>query len=210
MSADGSVATGGGWWTQSGGLQQPIPAPGGGCCATARNVSPDGAVITGWASAPGGIHAYRWTSATGSRDLGTLGGSESLAEDASANGAVVVGQARNRDQFWRAFNWTAAGGIRDLGSLGGPMSAAYGISDDGLVIVGKALTSSSSASERAFRWTPNKLQDLQKALANAGVTSVQGWTLKSATGVSTDGTVIVGYGRDPSGAWQAFRATLGR
>lgn len=51
-------------------------------------------------------------------------GNESVAEDASAGGAVVVGQARNRDQFWRAFSWTAAAGIRDLGSLGGSMSAA--------------------------------------------------------------------------------------
>jgi probable HAF family extracellular repeat protein len=211
VSADGSVVTGGGWWTQSGGIQQPIPAPGGGCCATARNVSPDGGVITGWATAPAGVRAYRWTSATGSVDLGTLGGSESVAEDASPGGAVVVGQARDAGEFWRAFSWTAAGGIRDLGTLGGPMSAAFGISDDGAVIVGKSLTTSSSASEHAFRWTTTqKLQELQKALVGAGVTSVQGWTLGSATGVSADGTVIVGYGFDPSRTWQAFRATLPR
>jgi probable HAF family extracellular repeat protein len=137
VAADGAVVTGGGWWTQSGGLQPPIPAPGGGCCSSARNVAPDGAVLSGWTSAPGGVHAFRWTAAAGTQDLGTLGGTESVAEDASLNGTVVVGQSRDSTPwgFWRAFGWTAATGMRDLGTLGGPMSAAYGVADDGSVIV---------------------------------------------------------------------------
>jgi probable HAF family extracellular repeat protein len=213
VSADGSVVTGGGWWTQSGGLQQPIPAPGGGCCSSAQNVSPDGAVISGWTLVPGAVHAFRWTSATGTRDLGTLGGAESVAGDASLNGSVVVGQSRDKTSFggfWRAFSWTATTGMRDLGTLGGPMSAAYGVSGDGSVIVGKSLTTSSSASEHAFRWTTTrKLEDLQRALLDAGVTSVQNWILLgSATGVSADGTVIVGFGLNPNRTWEAFRATL--
>lgn len=37
---------------------------------------------------------------------------------------------------------------------------------------------------------------------------MQSWTLTTASRVSADGTVIVGVGRNPSGQWEAFRATL--
>jgi probable HAF family extracellular repeat protein len=53
------------------------------------------------------------------QDLGTLGGSESEALGVSADGSVVVGDARNAEGRWRAFRWTASGGMRDLGTLGG-------------------------------------------------------------------------------------------
>jgi hypothetical protein len=75
--------------------------------------------------------------------------------------------------------------------------------------VGKSLTTSSSGSERAFRWTSRKrLQDLRQELLKAGVTSVQNWTLLAATSVSHDGTVIVGYGRNPNRQYEAWRAVL--
>jgi probable HAF family extracellular repeat protein len=154
-------------------------------------------------------HAVRWTPTGGLQDLGTVGGTESFADDASANGSVVVGQSRDRDFFWKAFRWTATTGMRDIGTLGGPMAAAYNVSDDGSVVVGRALTSSNSASDRAFRWTPKKgMQNLQELLAKAGVTSVSGWILLGATGVSADGTVIVGEGINPAKEREAFRAVL--
>jgi uncharacterized membrane protein len=81
------------------------------------------------------------------------------------------------------------------------------VSDNGSVIVGRALTTSSSASEAAFRWTPTKkMQNFKRELLDAGVTSVQNWTLTTASRVSGDGTVVVGFGRNPSGQWEAFRA----
>jgi probable HAF family extracellular repeat protein len=205
VSADGSVVVGGAVWTQSGGLHPPL----GPCCQSAEGVSPDGGTITGWTSTSNGIRAFHWTAATGVRDLGTLGGSESAGEDASLNGSVVVGQARNGSQFWRAFRWTASTGMQDLGSLGGPMARAFAISDNGSVIVGRALTSSSSASEAAFRWTATKkMENLKRVLLNAGLTSVQNWTLTTASRASADGTVIVGFGRNPSSQWESFRAVL--
>lgn len=155
-------------------------------------------------------HAFLWTPTGGLRSLGTIrNGGSSLAHAVSGNGSVVVGEARNRDGLWRAFRWTQSTGMQELGTLGGPMSAAYAASNDGSVIVGKSLINSMSSSERAFRWTnQRRMEDLKRALQNAGVTVVNDWTLLLASDVSADGTVIVGYGMNGQRQFRAFRATL--
>jgi hypothetical protein len=40
--------------------------------------------------------------------------------------------------------------------------------------------------------------------------NLAGWTLERATGVSDDGSVIVGYGTNPSGVREAWRAVVPR
>jgi probable HAF family extracellular repeat protein len=201
VSADGSIVVGlfgqAERWSASAGL-----ADLGGF--SARGVSHDGAVVVGATT-----HAVRWTPSGGLQDLGTVGGTESFADAASANGSVVVGQSRDKDMFWKAFRWTAASGMQDLRTLGGPMAAAYDVSGDGSVVVGRSLSTASSASDRAFRWTTKKqMQDLRQALLDQGVSAVSGWILLGATGVSADGTVIVGEGLNPSRQREAFRAVL--
>jgi hypothetical protein len=52
------------------------------------------------------------------------------------------------------------------------------------------------------------MQNLQQLLQNAGVTSVSGWILLGATGVSADGTVIAGEGINPAKQREAFRAVV--
>jgi probable HAF family extracellular repeat protein len=199
-------------WTTSG----TIDNVSGGRVASAEGVSADGQTVVGWyqSSVVGQfgseVHAFRWTRASGLQDLGTLrDGSESIAEAISGNSSVIVGQARDKDGFWHAFRLTANTGMQDLKTLGGTMSAAAAVSADGSVIVGRSLITSAFGSERAFRWTTKKqMQDLRRELLDAGVTAVQNWVLVSATGVSADGTVIVGYGLNPSRQWEAFRAVL--
>jgi probable HAF family extracellular repeat protein len=208
VSADGNAVVGlfgfAERWTLTGGLEDLGSF-------SSRGISSDGQVVVG-----NNTHAVRWTPTGGIQDLGTVDGTESaipgtqsFADDASSNGSVVVGQSRDRDGFWKAFRWTAATGMRDIGTLGGPMAAAYNVSDNGSVVVGRALTSGNSASDRAFRWTPQRgMENLQQLLQSAGVTSVNGWILLGATGVSGDGAVIVGEGINPAKQREAFRAVL--
>ena len=187
----------------------------GGCCSDAHGVSRDGTVVVGSSSNGNpdpnrNTRAFRWTEATGIEDLGVLqDGFEAIAEDANHDGSVIVGQARNKDAFWRAFRWTRASGLRELGTLGGSMSAAFAASANASVIVGQSLIPTALGSERAFRWTTRKqMQDLRQELLNQGVTGVQNWILTAALAVSADGTVIVGYGRNPNKQFEAWRAVL--
>jgi hypothetical protein len=62
--------------------------------------------------------------------------------------------------------------------------------------------------ERAIVWTPPRgLIDLRVELESLGL-DLSGWTLAAATGVSADGTIIVGRGINPSGDAEAWRAAV--
>lgn len=88
------------------------------------------------------------------------------------------------------------------------MAAAFAASADGSVIVGKSLSSSSSASETAFRWASGEMEDIKEELLERGVTEVEGWSLKSAYGVSANGEVIVGFGRNADKEFEWWMAVL--
>jgi len=235
-SFDGSVAVGyigyadGGFrWTAEGGLQQ-LPMN------TAADVSADGSVVLGgnfrWTEAGGPVsigthgigyglsadgqaatgslrnHAMRWTAATGIRAINTGRVWESLGRDISGDGLVVVGQAMFRRWApWHAFRWTAARGMVDLGTLGGPQSWAWSTNSNGSVVVG--VSEGTPSRGGAFRWTAGTgMRNVRAELLKAGVSEVRNWSLVMATGVSADGTVIVGWGRNPAGRREAFRAVL--
>jgi len=185
----------------------------GGLSTRANNVSADGEVAVGYSETTGGnrfVHAFRWTPTGGIKDLGVTSGTESIAWGISGDGAVVVGEARDQSGFWRAFRWTSSIGMRDMGTLGGPMSHAAEASRDGSVIIGWSLTSGSSASNHAFWWTAKTgMRDLKNELEARGVDGLDNWLLYAATGVSDDGSVIVGVAVNTvTHEWQPFRAVL--
>jgi len=90
---------------------------------------------------------------------------------------------------------------------GGGSSVANGVNADGTVVVGQA--SDASGQPQAFRWTrATRMQSVLTLLLAAKVVTMTGWQLRSANGVSADGTVIVGDGVDPLGQNQGWIARL--
>jgi len=81
------------------------------------------------------------------------------------------------------------------------LSSALAVSADGSTVVGADTIG-------AFIWDPtNGMRDLTQLLKGSGV-DLSGWSLIAATGVSADGTAIVGSGTDPSGNNEAWLAIL--
>lgn len=94
-----------------------------------------------------------------------------------------------------------------LGDLDGGIfdSTARDVSGDGSVIVGRGAT---DVGYSAFVWYDGYgMYDLREALTEAGA-DLTGWILREAYGVSEDGSVIVGWGINPQGKAEAWRAEL--
>jgi len=173
--------------------------PGGGFRSDAFGVSTDGSVVVGSATSVLGIQAYRWTAETGMVALGDLPGGlfDSRARAISADGTVVVGESSS-SLGAQAFRWTHESGMVGLGflsSAGSQFSQAEAVSRDGSVVVG--------ISEEAFIWDHvNGMRSLKQVLINDFGLDMTGWllerALERATGISSDGLVIVGIGSNPN------------
>lgn len=204
VSSDGSVVVGyshssSGYrafrWTSDGGMQN-LGIQSGFLTSYASGVSADGSTVVGYNSGQSSDRAFRWTSGGGMQSVGVLsGGTSSYATGISGDGSTIFGYGGSLSGT-RAFRWTSGGGMTDLGVLsGGTASFANGASADGSLIVGY---SQSASGNSAFLWQQGVgMMDLQSVLTNAGLgSSLSGWTLTSATGVtSVNGkTYITGTG----------------
>jgi probable HAF family extracellular repeat protein len=113
------------------------------------------------------------------------------ANAVSANGSVVVGDARGS----RAFMWTKAGGLVEIiNTIGGTSSKAHAVSADGTVVVGTA--TDHMGDWQAYFWT------------NSGgmiaITNTLGGSSAQANDVSMHGTAIVGSATNAIGHSRAF------
>lgn len=169
-------------------------------------VAADGkAVISGNGHyAAGRVEAYWWTEEGGRTGLGYLPGGipNSSARGMSPDGTVVVGSTGSAAGN-QAFKWTAAGGMVGLGYLPTQFgeyfeSVAIATSSDGSVVVGST-TSANSGAPQAFRWTAAGGMVGLGYMPGGGTGSV-------ATGVSADGSVVLGHNGFSAGA-QAYRWT---
>ena len=170
----------------------------------AFGVSANGKVVVGESSSPDGIIAFRWTAEEGMQSLGQINNGSFVrhAHAASGDGSVIVGWADGNDAFDgdRAFRWTAAKGIQILGHLGGHLcrfsSRAFATSSNGQIVVGSACICVYGADGirysrlQAFKWTVGgPMQELGSAF------EFDSWS--KATGVSDDGSLVVGYSQPP-------------
>ena len=206
VSADGSVVVGRArgrstWqayrWTEDSGMTALLNGD-----SHATGVSADGSVVVGYSTG-----AFRWTAENGVEALGDLpgGGTNSRAYAVSADGSTVVGFGivdfgPPGEEPREAFRWTAETGMV---GLGGDNTWALAVSADGSTVVGTG--------EEAFIWNEtNGLRNLKDVLVDdfrLG-SSLEGWTLTSATDISANGRTIVGNGTNSDGNAEGWIAML--
>jgi len=114
----------------------------------------------------------------------------------SADGSVIVGDFHNSQSeypmLYHAFRYSQSQGFEDLGAMSTESTFAQGVSADGSLIVGHFEIGSSGKnsvrqiSSHAFQYShPEGMKDI----------GVAGWGESAfATGISNDGSVIVGQG----------------
>jgi len=219
VSWDGSVVVGRGWsasgteafrWETGIGMTGLGDLPGGSFFSLATSVSADGTVVVGHGNnVSGEQESAIWTTATEVTGLGHLGdGYFSSAMRVSGDGSTVVGYSRAADNTDRFFRWTQSEGLMDLLDVVGADSEfnAKAASYDGSILGGEGAAVLGS---RASIWdATNGMCNMQELLTTGYGLDLTGWALQSVRDISPDGTVIVGWGVNPSGNVEAWIATV--
>lgn len=177
----------------------------------AFHTSDDGNVIVGRVSDGAMNHAFRWTPDLGMHYL--VDGAEldnfSEAFAVSGDGKVVIGRTTGSTPGMQMFRWTEAAGLERLGVLDAGEAIAENANHDGSVIVG--IVGGLPGSSTAFIWDEvHGHRDLRDVLISDGglASKLEGWTLREANGISSDGRVITGTGVNPEGVRVAWVAHL--
>jgi len=123
------------------------------------------------------------------RDLGTLGGRDSIANAISANGVVVGNSSIGRFGPQMGFRWED-GAMQPLACPAGSSScAATAVDEEGEIAVGVAQLPGGGPFggdiPRAIAWIGGVLQDL-----NALIDPASGWVLETANGVNKRGQIV--------------------
>lgn len=213
VSADGSVIVGDGGaqafrWTRRDGVVELGVLPGR-SNSRAIAVSADGSVVTGSSyQLPAWDHeeAFVWTPAGGMQGLGIPPGSSASFPNAiSADGSVIVGSLTGAG----VFRWSRSTGMTTLGQFpGARVTHPSAITADGAIIVGTSSVDRRAPSI-AFIWdATHGMRSLQTVLETEHGLNLAGWHLQNASGLTPDGAVIVGWGTNPAGQTEAFRAVL--
>ena len=140
-----------------------------------------------------------------SLELGSLGGSTSVAVGINDRQQVAGTSSIAGDAAMHAFLWTAANGFVDLGTLGGTSSfVAYRSDDPGETMTNRGEVAGSSflpgdASGHAFLWSA------ERGMVDLGTL---GGASSAASGASDAGHVV-GTSSTASGAFHAFSWTAG-
>jgi probable HAF family extracellular repeat protein len=118
----------------------------------------NGRIVGASQTGDGATHAFKYENGV-MTDLGTLGGTFSVAFAINATGSVAGSATVGDDAATHAFLWTEVDGVVDLGTLGGTYSRAAAINDTGQV-AGWAQVPGDTA-YHAFLWDPGAgMQDV--------------------------------------------------
>jgi probable HAF family extracellular repeat protein len=208
VSADGSVIVGSSFtqdskgraFRYSGGTMASLGSLGDWSKAT--GVSGDGKIIVGSTSVPdGSIHAFRYANGQ-MTDLGNMGGVKSYATAVSADGSTIVGYIITESQQHQAV--TYSNGKATLIQMGFN-SEAYAVSADGAVVVGWAEVHTRGGSGPT---TPVRRPLVYSKGTPTILDTPQPQENSFATGVSADGSVVVGYILDRSFVYTEGTLTL--
>jgi probable HAF family extracellular repeat protein len=215
VSADGTVVIGDGGkqafrWTEKSGIVGLGVLPGR-TNSRAIAVSADGAVAVGssynlpsWDNE----ETFVWTQAGGMQGLGYLpGGKGSFPNAVSSDGSVIVGTS-DSSSGWSAYRWTRNTGMVGIGGLPGMTTThPFGVTAHGEIVVGGSFRD--PAHGDGFIWdATHGTRSLQNVLETEFGLDLTGWHLLAASGITPDGSVIVGWGTNPSDQLEAFRAVL--
>ncbi len=199
-------------WTSTEGFVELGDLPGGSFATFPQDVSADGSVVVGSAFSDSlqGLEAFRWTSTGGMVGLGELPGGpiRSVATAVSADGSIVV-EYSDVASGSQAFRWTSSGGMVAFGDppVDGKSFLPWDVSADGSVTVGR-MADVSGAREAVIWMKSGSAKLLTNVLVANGATGLAGWTLIEATGISADGKWVAGWGINPNGFNEAFRANI--
>ncbi|MGH7132156.1 MAG: GC-type dockerin domain-anchored protein [Phycisphaerales bacterium] len=178
----------------------------------ANGTAGSGAITIGESFTSSTTRAFVHTQ-SGIAPLPTLTGGPNAfgASGISSDGSTIVGYATAPgEQSPKAAMWKQVGGvwtITDLGRLAGGAGAYLDAANaNGTVLVGRALEFF-ALDPQAVVWTQaGGLRTLASILTGAGI-NLAGWDLQYATGISADGTKVVGWGLHNQ-QWEGFIATL--
>lgn len=198
-------------WTESTGMQS-LGSASFLSSSSAQAVSANGLVIAGEGNGVGGAMGAGWVWSDGEyTDLGHLGGARwTRLFNLSADGSTAVGWSMNANFNIEAYRWTADTGMVALGAFNPGAysfeSFATDASADGSIVIG---SSRAPDNHRAFIWTESTgMLDLQTYLTDKFGMDFGGWTLQEARSISDDGTVITGFGYNPSGGREGWVAVI--
>jgi uncharacterized membrane protein len=165
---------------------------------SAWSISRNGAWVGGSDATTAASDAFIWSAAGGFELLGSLGPGSDVVKAVSDDGSIAVGVGGDGTPF----RWVRGAGMQSLGLLTpGTSGYAWAMTLDGSIVVG-------TLTDGAFIWTAEDgLRKLQDVLENEFSLDLTGWSLQTATGISADGSTIVGYGLY-NGFYRGFVVTV--
>jgi uncharacterized membrane protein len=195
-------------WSAATGVETLGDLPGGNLESDAWSVSDDGTIVVGVSSVDRGVAPFRWTVEEGMVQLPTLlpsrpfGSALGISPDGSTIAGTSLSDRGAEAVIWKDSEITILG---QLAEEGRPI--AVDVSNGGTVVVGSQ-SRQLQGDSTAFRWTQRSGMKSIASLLTMGGVDMTGWQLLGARKVSSDGTVLVGYGIDPSGNRSDYVAIL--